>query len=32
MKIAAETTGANQWFKVNGLGIEYDYRRATLRA
>ena len=32
MKIAAETTGANQWFKLNGLGIEYDYRRATLRA
>tara|TARA_R110000787_G_scaffold31886_1_gene84387 strand:- start:459 stop:1982 length:1524 start_codon:yes stop_codon:yes gene_type:complete len=32
MKIRVETTGADQWFKLNGVDMEYVYRRAILAA
>ena len=32
MRIRVESSSADQWFKLNGLDMEYVYRRAILAA
>ena len=32
LRVRIESTGADQWFKLNGVDLEYVYRRAILAA